>query len=185
MRLTTLLLLIALSASALQAQSVKPLVLEKDQGEKLFWRPLPSESGHPPEPYMLKVTPGNSGSRHLVFGTEDIEPGGEIERHKHLRQDEIVFIQAGVARVTLNDKESMVHAGGTVFIPAKTWISFKNMGKDPLSLIFVFSAPGFETYMRCSSSASQPAPPITQHEDAACARKGDVVYQELPPAKKK
>jgi len=182
MRLTTL-LVIALSASLLQAQSVKSLVLEKDQGEKLFWRPLPGEPNLPEE-YILKVTPESSGSKHLVMGTEDIEPGGQIERHHHLRQDEIVFIQSGVARVTLNGNESVVHAGGTVFIPAKTWISFRNAGQSPLSLIFVFSATGFETYMRCASSATQPAPPITPQEDAACARKGDVVYEELPLAKR-
>lgn len=180
----TSLLLIAFSASCLQAQTARPLVLEKDQGEKLYWRPLSSEPPGLPEEYILKVTPENSGSTHLLFGTEDIEPGGRIDRHHHLQQDEIVFIQSGNGTVTLNDKEYPFRGGATVFIPAMTWVSFKNTGKEPLSLVFVFSAPGFEQYMRCSSSASLPAPPITEQEDAACARKGDVLYQELPAARK-
>jgi hypothetical protein len=52
----------------------------------------------------------NSGSKHLVPDTEEIPPGGEIPRHKHLEQDEILLIQTGTAHVTLNDKEYDVHA---------------------------------------------------------------------------
>lgn len=185
MRLLTL-VLVTLSTATLFAQSpgAKPLVLEKDQGEKLYWRPLSTEPPGLPEEYILKVTPENSGSRHLLFGVEDIEPGGRIDRHHHLEQDEIVFIPAGSGTVTLNDKEYSFHAGATVFIPAKTWVSFKNTGKETLNFVFVFSAPGFEQYMRCESSTTLPTPPITEQQDAACAHKGQVVYQELAPEKK-
>jgi hypothetical protein len=55
--------------------------------------------------FILKVTPENSGSKHLVLGTEDIPPGGVIPKHKHLEQDEILLVQTGTAHVTLDDKE--------------------------------------------------------------------------------
>ena len=169
---------------AAQSASEKPIVLERNEGEKRERRPrgsLPLAS----KEFILKVTPHN-GSKHLVLGTEIIPPGAMIPRHKHLGEDEILLVQTGTAHVTLNDKEYDVHAGGTVFFPAQTWVSLKNVGKDDISLVFIFSAPGFEQNMRCSSVlAGQPAPPIDDAELKSCAHKGHVQYEALAaPARK-
>src|SRR6202023_880048 len=151
--------LLAVSCYA-QSQGTKTLVLEKSDGEARVRRPL-GVLPIPTAEFILKVTPLNSGSKHLVLGTEDIPPGGVIPRHKHLEQDEILLIQTGTAHVTLGDKEYDVHAGGTVFFPAETWVGLKNIGNDNIGLVFVFSAPGFEENMRCGSVlAGQFAPPI-------------------------
>jgi len=167
-----------------QSQGPKTVVLEKNEGEKRVRRPLGSLP-IPTDEFILKVTPQNSGSEHLVLGTEDIPPGGVIPRHRHLGQDEILLIQTGTAHVTLNDKEYDVHAGGTVFFPAQTWVGLKNIGKDSISLVFIFSAPGFEENMRCGSVlAGQPAPPITTDELRACAHKGHVEFEGLAPVEK-
>src|ERR1700730_10381957 len=117
------LVVVALSTviCAAQAEGTKSLVLEKNEGEKRVRRPFGSLP-IPSAEFILKVTPQNSGSKHLVLGSEEIPPGGAIPRHKHLEQDEILLIQTGTAQVTLNDKEYDVHAGGTVFFPAKTWV---------------------------------------------------------------
>jgi quercetin dioxygenase-like cupin family protein len=168
-----------------ESQSAKTVVLEKNEGEKRVRRPLGSLP-IPSDEFILKVTPQNSGSEHLVLGTEDIPPGGVIPRHKHLGQDEILLIQTGTAHVTLNDEEYDVHAGGTVFFPAQTWVGMKNTGKDSISLVFIFSAPGFEDNMRCGSVlAGQSAPPITTDELKACAHQGHVEYEAFAPAAKK
>jgi quercetin dioxygenase-like cupin family protein len=170
---------------AAESQDVKTLVLEKNEGEKRVRRPRGSLP-IPTNEFTLKVTPQNSGSKHLVLGTEDIPPGGIIPRHKHLEQDEILLIQTGTAHVTLDDKEYDVHAGSTVFFPAQTWVSLKNIGKDAISLVFIFSAPGFEENMRCGSvPAGQSAPPITTDELKTCAHKGHVEYEALEPGGKK
>ena len=68
----------------------------------------------------------------------------------------------------------------------RTWVDLKNIGADNISLVFIFSAPGFEENMRCSSvPAGQPAPPIHSDELRACAHKGHVVHEVLAsPAKK-
>src|SRR3984893_3248210 len=167
-----------------QSQGAKTVMLEKNEGEIRVRRPLGSLPT-PSEQFILKVTPQNSGSKHPVLSTEEIPPGGVIPREKHLDQDEILFIQTGTAHVTLNDKEYDVHAGGTVFFPAQTWVGLKNTGKDNISLVFVFSAPGFEENMRCGSVlAGQPAPPITTDELRACAQKGHVEFEALAPVEK-
>ena len=62
----------------------------------------------------------NNGSQHLVMGIEDITPGDEFPTHKHLGQDEILYIEKGAVHVHLGDQQRDLHAGGTVFIPAYT-----------------------------------------------------------------
>jgi quercetin dioxygenase-like cupin family protein len=181
------LVVVALSAAlcAAQSEGAKTLVLEKNEGETRVRRPLGSLP-IPSAEFILKVTPQNSGSKNLVLGTEDIPPGGVIPRHNHLEQDEILLVQTGTAHVTLDDKEYDVHAGGMVFFPAQTWVGLKNIGTDNISLVFIFSAPGFEKNMRCSSvPAGQSAPPIDTDELQACAHEGHVEFEALTPAAKK
>jgi quercetin dioxygenase-like cupin family protein len=123
--------------------------------------------------FMLKVSPKNNGSQHLVAGTEEVGPGATLPKHRHLVQDEIVLVHSGTAHVWLGDQERDLHAGGLVFIPANTWVSLKNMGTEPISLTFVFSAPGFEDTMRCNSVPAGETPtPITPEQQRECAHLG-------------
>ena len=151
----------------------KPLLLEKNEGERRIWREPP------PGDFVLKVSPKNNGSQHLVMGTEDIIPGDEFPMHKHLGQDEIVYIEKGTVHVHLGDQERDLHAGGTVFIPAYTWVNIKNAGTEIASVVFVFSAPGFENYMRCDSVLpNEKVTPLTPEEMKACEQQGHVIYKD-------
>ena len=96
----------------------------------------------------------------MVFMTADLGPGGAIHAHRHPAADEILYLQTGTARVHLGDSVRDVHAGATVFIPAKTWISVDNIGNDAISMVTVFSAPGFEELCgkgRCTGGEKRPA----------------------------
>ena len=164
-----------------QANATKtvPLILEKNEGERLVLRPWP---GHPKPgaAFFLKVDPKNGGSAHLMFGTEDLPPGETIGTHRHPSADEIIFLQAGTARVHVGDSVRVVHAGATVFIPADTRISVSNIGRDALGMVFIFSAPGFEDFMRAVSvREGENNVPLSKAEDDEIQRKHthDVVYQ--------
>jgi len=161
------------SATRPQA-AAKPLLLEKNEGERRTWR----EPDH--GDFMLKVSPKNNGSQHLVMGTEDMVPGDEFPRHRHLGQDEILYIEKGTVHVRLGDQERDLHAGGTVFIPAYTWVSVKNAGTETAGVVFIFSAPGFENYMRCESVLPNEKPaPISPQKDKECEHLGHVIYKDL------
>jgi quercetin dioxygenase-like cupin family protein len=166
-------------AQATNVPQATPLILEKNEGERLIFRAWP---GHPKPgaPFLLKVDPMNGGSAHLVFGTEDLPPGETIDPHRHPSADEIVFVETGTARVHVGDSVRVVHAGATVFIPANTRISLSNIGSDPLGFAFIFSAPGFEDFMRAVSvHAGEKNVPLSKAEDDEIQRKHthDVVYQ--------
>jgi len=164
----------------------KPLLLEKNEGELRTRRIHTDNTAPASSQFMLKVSPKNNASQHLVAGTEDLAPGAAITKHRHLVQDEIVLIHSGKAHVWLGDLERDLHAGGLVFIPANTWISLKNTGAEPVSLTFIFSAPGFEDTMRCNSVAASEIPtPITPEQQEECAHLGHSERAGKPEQPKK
>ena len=128
----------------------------------------------PTSDFNLKVGPKTNGSKHLLLGTEEIPPGGVIPKHKHHGEDEILLIQTGNAHVWLGDREYDARPGAVVFIPAGTWISLKNTGKENISLVFVWNEPGFEEMMRCASvPKGQIASPMSRDEVKECYQHGD------------
>jgi quercetin dioxygenase-like cupin family protein len=166
------------------ASKVAPLILEKNEGERRVWRPIEGAKGWDAQrgPFILKVDRHNGGSSHLVFGTEDLPPGASIDRHRHPGADEILFLQNGSARVSLGDRTKEVHGGATVFIPADTWIAVTNVGAEAIGCVFVFSAPGFEDYMRAESvPEGQKITPLTKAEDAQIMKEhAHAVIYEVP-----
>ena len=158
----------------------KPLLLEKNEGERRIWREPP------PGDFILKVSPKNNGSQHLVMGTEDMAPGDEFPTHRHLEQDEILYIVKGTVHAHVGDQEADLHAGGTVFIPANAWVDVKNAASETASVVFVFSAPGFENYMRCDSVLpSEKVKPLSTEEQRGCSHEGHVIYKDLEDNPKK
>jgi hypothetical protein len=74
-----------------------------------------------------------------------------------------------------------VHGGATTFVPANTWISVTNIGTEPIHGVFVFSAPGFEEFMRAESvPEGQKITPLTKTEDAQLMKEHAhvVIYAE-------
>lgn len=71
----------------------------------------------------------------------------------------------------LGNSVRVVHAGATVFIPANMWVSVDNIGTDAVTLISIFSAPGFEDFMRAESvREGEKNVPVTKAEDAKIQR---------------
>lgn len=121
-----------------------PAVLARTEGEA---RMLQGR-----KPIWIKVDPQTLGSRSFTVGMEDIPPGDSIGIHKHLQEDEIVFVHRGAVEVTLGDSSQSAKAGGLVFIPRGTWIGFRTTGPDTATIVFVFNTPGFEKCLRFLSS---------------------------------
>jgi quercetin dioxygenase-like cupin family protein len=167
-------------AQATPGPKLVPLILERDEGERRVVRGWP---GHPEpgETFIIKVDPRNGGSSHMVLLTAELAPGKEIVTHRHPGSDEILFLQSGTARVILANTVRAVHAGATVFIPANTWISVLNIGSEPISLLSVFSAPGFEEYMRSGSvREGEKNVAMSPNEDQEVQKRHshDVIYKD-------
>lgn len=105
----------------------RPAVLARNEGEA---RMLQGR-----KPIWIKVDPKTLGSTTLTVGMEDIPPGDSIGVHKHLQEDEIVFVHRGEVDVTLGDTIVRAHAGATAFIPRGTWIGFRVEGADTATIL--------------------------------------------------
>ena len=157
-----------------------PLIVEKSQGEVRFWRPIPSDTAAVQKltHFVIKVDRRNGGSPDFWFGTETMPAGGEIPYHRHLHEDEMLYLATGTAHVHVGPLEGDAHAGAIVFIPRDTWVTVRNIGKTPVLFLFAFNAPSFDRYMRCESvPPGQPVQRMTAQEDKSCEKLGDVQYR--------
>jgi quercetin dioxygenase-like cupin family protein len=155
-------------------QAPTPLVLATDQGEQRMFRTRPGTS------FTIKVDPKNGGSEHFVLITEVMPPGDTIPTHRHPNADELLILQSGTAKVKLGDRVQEALAGAIIFIPRDTWIGVENIGKESVILIGVFSAPGFEEYMRAISvPAGEKISPLspTELEQLRKSHPHDVIYE--------
>jgi quercetin dioxygenase-like cupin family protein len=144
----------------------KPVVIRPAEGERRFLRGGTA-------PLLIKVDPITTGSRRMVLASSDLPPGDAIGVHRHLREDEIILVTRGTARVQLGKQEHTAGAGTTVFIPQGTCIALTNAGRDTFSMVFVFSSPGFEQVLReVSSPEGAPPKAISPAQRAAAFQRG-------------
>lgn len=166
-------------------EPAKPLVLQKNEGELRTRRPREGVTS-PASEFLLKIGPKTTGSKHLLLFTEEIPPGAVIPRHKHHKEEEILLIETGTAHVWMGDKEYDALPGALVFIPAETWISLKNTGKDNIHLVAVWNEPAFEEMLRCGSvSKGQAGDVLSQGGVKECYHHGDAELEYVQPATKK
>jgi quercetin dioxygenase-like cupin family protein len=137
------------------------LILQSGEGERRVRR----NAGK--GPFIIKVDQTNGGSPDLVMGYEDIAPGAEIQLHRHLIADEILFVHRGEGTASLNGRKAHVSAGATIYVPRNVTIGLVNDGTQPLGITFTFSKPGFEELMRDNSVLEgQPVIPMSEEERA-------------------
>lgn len=146
---------------ATTAAQPEGLILQEGEGERRVRR----NAGK--GPFIIKVDRLNGGSPDLVMGYEDIAPGAEIQLHRHLVADEILFVHRGSGMASLNGRKARVSAGATIYIPRNVTVGLVNDGTEPLGITFTFSKPGFEDLMRDNSVLEgQPVIPMTAEERA-------------------
>lgn len=142
-----------------------PLVLQPAEGELRTRRPPPAALSTLAAPFVIKVDEQNGGAKDFVVLTEDVPPGQTISPHRHPHSEEILFIHAGTGTAWLDGKEAKLGPGTIIFMPPNTGVRLTNDGDKPISLVAIFSRPGFDKYLRdISVPASETARPLTVEE---------------------
>lgn len=126
------------------ASKSTPTVFQADEGDR--WMLLGNK------PLIFKVDPVTTRSNTLLVGTEEMPPGNKIPTHKHLYEDEVIFVHKGSVRVTLAGRQYDAGTGATVFIPHGNWIGVENVSSEPAMILFFFNKPAFEQCLRAMSS---------------------------------
>ena len=154
------------------AQSFKEMdegiVVHEDEGIHLLTRRK--------VPITIKISQAKHGVNGISFCVEEMDPGRKMRVHKHLNNDELIFIHRGQGTLTLGSKIIHLRTGAVAFVPRGTWHGLDNTGTEQLQMIFQYSPAGFEEFfVENGTPVGVPGKERTKEELAMTAEKYGIV----------
>lgn len=147
------------------------VVVHADEGET-YWIGIRNS------PLTIKIAKDKMGNETMSFCRELIAPGEGIPVHKHLNEDELIFVHRGEGTLTIDDREILVKEGSVALVPKGVWHAMFNSGKEALSMVFSYAPAGFEGYFReMGSPAGTPWQPKTKEFYNQLNEKWGIVYK--------
>lgn len=151
-------------------EEFKGAVVSEDEGEIYYLRDGTAK-------IKIKISKVQ-GSGSMSFLSESFRPGDAIPVHKHLNEDEFIFIHQDTGLLLLGDAEHAVSAGSVAIVPKGIWHRLKNTGNEILEMQFGYTPSGFEGYFReLGAPPGQPIPKRTLKEHEELARKWGMMYR--------
>jgi len=150
----------------------KGIIVREDEGIHIL-------TGRRKVPITIKISKAKDGVDGISFCVEDQSPGRKMRIHKHLNNDELIFIHKGEGTLTLDEQSIQVKTGDVAFVPRGTWHGLDNTGNENLLMIFQYSPAGFEEYfIENGTLVGMPAKEKTEEEYAITEKKYGMVYKE-------
>jgi mannose-6-phosphate isomerase-like protein (cupin superfamily) len=150
----------------------KGIVVRENEGIHIL-------TGRRKVPITIKISKAKHGVEGISFCVEDQSPGRKMRIHKHLNNDELIFIHKGEGTMTLDEQSIQVKTGDVVFVPRGTWHGLDNTGNENLLMVFQYSPAGFEEYfIENGTLAGMPTKVKTEEEYAITEKKYGMVYKE-------
>ena len=152
--------------------SGKGIVVRENEGTHIL-------TGRRKVPITVKISKARDGVDGISFCVEDQTPGRKMRIHKHLNNDELIFIHKGEGTLTLDEETIEVKTGDVIFVPRGTWHGLDNTGKENLQMIFQYSPAGFEEYfIENGSPVGMATKERTVEEYAATEKKYGMIYKD-------
>jgi oxalate decarboxylase/phosphoglucose isomerase-like protein (cupin superfamily) len=130
-------------------------------------------------PMNIKISKAKNGVDGISFCVEDMTPGRKMRVHKHLDNDELIFIHKGEGTMTLDEDSIAVKTGDVVFVPRGVWHGLDNTGKENLQMVFQYTPAGFEQYfIENGTPEGMAAKERTAEEYALTEKKYGMVYRD-------
>jgi mannose-6-phosphate isomerase-like protein (cupin superfamily) len=150
----------------------KGIVVRENEGIHIL-------TGRRKVPITVKISKAKHGVEGISFCVEEQTPGRKMRVHKHLNNDELIFIHNGQGTLTLDEESIEVKTGDVVFVPRNTWHGLDNTGKENLQMIFQYSPAGFEEYfIENGTLAGMESKQRTAEEYAATEKKYGMIYKD-------
>jgi mannose-6-phosphate isomerase-like protein (cupin superfamily) len=129
-------------------------------------------------PITIKISQAKHGINGISFCVEQMDPGSKMRVHKHLNNDELIFIHRGQGMLTLGDQIIEVKTGAVAFIPRGIWHGMDNTGSEKLHMIFQYSPAGFEEFFIENGTPVGMASKVrTEEELTMAAKRYGMVYK--------
>jgi mannose-6-phosphate isomerase-like protein (cupin superfamily) len=154
------------------AGNEKGLIVRKDEGIHIL-------TGRRKVPINIKISKVKDGINEVSFCVEDMGSGRKMRVHKHLHNDELIFIHQGEGSLTLDETVYEVSTGDVVFVPRGVWHGLYNTGKEDLKMVFQYTPAGFEQYfIENGTTEGMPSKERTIEEYAATEKKYGMIYRD-------
>ena len=75
-------------------------------------------------------------------------PGDALAVHKHLNEDELIFMHRGSGLFMLGDKQYEIKEGAVALVPKGVWHGLRNTGNENIEMRFGYTPSGFEGFFR-------------------------------------
>ena len=118
------------------------------------------------------------GSNSIAFLSESFRPGDAIPVHKHLNEDELIFIHKGSGLFTLGDKQYQLKEGAVAVVPKGIWHGLQNNGNENLEMRFAYTPSVFEGFFQeVGTAVGKPFIQKSMEERRAIAKKWGMIYK--------
>ena len=118
------------------------------------------------------------GAQSISFLSETFKPGDALPVHKHLNEDELIFLHSGSGLLTLGEKHYTIQRGAVAIVPKGVWHGLENTGTENIEMRFAYIPAGFEGFFReVGTPVGQPLVKRTMEERRAIARKWGMIYK--------
>ena len=163
-------LILPLSVFGAEASDFKGLVINDDEGEAYQMRDGTA---------IVRIKIARShGAGSVSFLSESFRPGDGIPVHKHLNEDELIFLHKGSGVFTLGDQHYEVREGAVAIVPKGIWHGLQNTSQELIEMRFAYTPSGFEGYFReVGTPVGQPVVKRTMEERRVIAKKWGMVYR--------
>ena len=146
------------------------LVVNEEEGETIMIR-------NGTTTLRIKISKTH-GAQSMSFLSESILPGDEIRVHKHLNEDELIFLHKGSGLLTLGEKQFPVGEGSVALVPKGVWHGLQNTGTENIEMRFSYTPSGFEGFFReVGTPAGQPFVTKSKEEKEIIAKKWGIIYK--------
>jgi len=149
----------------------KGIVVREDEGIHILTRRK--------VPITIKISKAKHGVDGISLCVEDMSPGRKMRVHKHLNNDELIFIHKGEGTLTLDEEIIKVKIGDVVFVPRGIWHGLDNTGAENLLMVFQYSPAGFEEYfIENGTPVGMQAKERSEEEYTLAEKKYGMVYKD-------
>jgi quercetin dioxygenase-like cupin family protein len=76
------------------------------------------------------------GAKSISFLSESFKLGDSLPIHKHLNEDELIFLHKGSGLFTLGDKQYQIKEGAVALVPKGVWHGLQNTGSENIEMRF-------------------------------------------------
>jgi quercetin dioxygenase-like cupin family protein len=158
------------SAFSNEKSDFEGLVVNEQDGETLLLRDGTAI-------VRIKISKAQ-GALSISFLSESFRPGDGLPVHKHLNEDELIFLHKGSGLFTLDEKQYQISEGAVALVPKGVWHGLQNTGNENIEMRFAYTPSGFEGFFReVGTPIGHPFVQKSMEERKAIAKKWGMIYK--------